>query len=508
MHPDTFDVVVIGSGFGGAIAANRLALAGQRVLVLERGPWRDSVPVRSMGIAQRAPFPVGKHGLTHFLRGVHGRRFSLRFNTRGMFELTAFSGLYAMAASAVGGSSTAYGGLLEPPRQPGYWQARHPQLDASAVERYYDKIVSDMGGKRITRSQATPHSLWDHFPDPDNAACRPASVQPLVAQLLPETAEQIGQPVRDARTGVERHYCAFDGDGFLGSPTGAKASVDFVYLAPVLGQGVVVRDLCEVSRLRRSGASAYAVDFKDLRSGSAHTVAAAQVVLAAGALNTVRLLFASTSTSASTDNADGADALAPMPALGHGVFANGDLIGGWVKPTAALDSCHSSAALGVLSLAGHEDKMVCLGSMVGFDSWPLPGFVKRYLSRVFMFYGMAADSHRARLHMVKGRLQSDYDYRQEPIYAAMRTAFAAIQQASGLPVWALKKPLSPHVGGGARLGASPQEGVVDHRGEVYGNPGLFVTDGAALPAAPGGPPAVAIAAWAHHVADGMVGTAP
>jgi cholesterol oxidase len=57
--------------------------------------------------------------------------------------------------------------------------------------------------------------------------------------------------------------------------------------------------------------------------------------------------------------------------------------------------------------------------------------------------------------------------------------------------------------GGARLGANAQQGVVDHRGEVYGNPGLFVADAAALPAAPGGPPSLAIAAWAHHVADGI-----
>jgi cholesterol oxidase len=42
---------------------------------------------------------------------------------------------------------------------------------------------------------------------------------------------------------------------------------------------------------------------------------------------------------------------------------------------------------------------------------------------------------------------------------------------------------------------------VDHHGGIYGNPGLFVVDASALPAAVGAPPSLGIAAWAHHVAD-------
>lgn len=41
---DTIDVVVIGSGFGGAIAAKRLVEAGCTVVMLERGPWRERCP--------------------------------------------------------------------------------------------------------------------------------------------------------------------------------------------------------------------------------------------------------------------------------------------------------------------------------------------------------------------------------------------------------------------------------------------------------------------------------
>ena len=74
---------------------------------------------------------------------------------------------------------------------------------------------------------------------------------------------------------------------------------------------------------------------------------------------------------------------------------------------------------------------------------------------------------------------------------------------TGRKTWAIGKPLTLHPWGGACVGADPAHGVVDHRGEVYGNPGLFITDGSALPAAPGGPPSLTIAAWAHYVADQM-----
>ena len=217
-------------------------------------------------------------------------------------------------------------------------------------------------------------------------------------------------------------------------------------------------------------------------------------MLAAGTLNTTRLLFAGSRQP---------DGLAPMPALGRSFFANGDLVGVWLRPASPYSSFRSATALGEFAVDGDQSRSHGVGSFAGFETWPLPGFVKRRLDKMFFMYAMGADTGQASLTFENGRLESDYDYRREPIYEELRETYRVVAAESGDRVMPLRKPLTPHMSGGARLGANAQQGVVDHRGEVHGNRGLYVADASALPAAPGGPPSVAIAAWAHHVADGI-----
>jgi cholesterol oxidase len=496
-----FDVVVIGSGFGGSVCANRLALAGQRVLVLERGPWRDSVPVRSMGIERRAPFPYGSKAVTHLLHSLQIGPLHLRLNSAGLYELFVFRGINAMVASGVGGGSLAYGGLLQPPRNPQFWQGHHPQLDPGSIERHYDKVIADMGGVRLGREHPVPQSVWTQLPDAPARRCQPAETQPHMALLLPPSLAEAGRAITWG-SGVERRYCAFDGDSFLGSLGGAKASVDFVYLAPVLGKGATVRDLCQATRIQRArpiDGGGYLVHFIDLATKTGACVRAGRVVLAAGTLNTVRLLFASVTQP---------DGLAPMPALGRGFSANGDTMGVWRRESAQVSSFRSIPSQGEFLVAGHESAAYGVGGFPGFQTLPIPSAVKRRLEKLFFIYGLGADSGDATVTCNGGRLHIAYDQRTEPVYDEVRAAFRELAAETGDRTWAIGKPFTVHPAGGARLGPDAMTGVVDHGGEVHGNPGLFVADGAALPAALAAPPSVTIGAWAHYVADGIAERAP
>ena len=73
-----------------------------------------------------------------------------------------------------------------------------------------------------------------------------------------------------------------------------------------------------------------------------------------------------------------------------------------------------------------------------------------------------------------------------------------------LPGWSLEKDLvTPHALGGCNMGDTEKEGVVDHKGEVFGHPGLYVADGAVVPRALGVIRSRTIGALAERIADLM-----
>ncbi len=412
------DIVVIGSGFGGSVAANRLALSGRQVLVLERGPWRDTLPVRSMGISDCAPLPLGWRAVTHMVRSVQRGRFGVTVNRRGFFDVVFTPGLQILCPSSVGGGSIAWGGMVDRPLDPGYWGGRHPGLAPEMVEKYYPKIFADLGAHQLRRDSYQPQSLWDHLPDTPGVACRAMQEQSQIAYLVPDSGSGRGQ-VYTLPGGVQRKFSNFDGDGFLGSPGGTKASVDFIYLAPVLNRGVTVRSLCEVSGLQRqphAEGGGYIVTFTDHASGARERVAARQVVLAAGTMNTLDLLFRSQ---------QGRDGLAAMPALGRNFGANCDLLGLWHRGGRGTSSLRGMPCLGTFTVAGHDNAIFGVGSMAGYDQLPMPAAFRRRLADYYVLFSMGPDSGQASVSFRHGKLVVHYDPNRErcTTKSALATAF-------------------------------------------------------------------------------------
>ena len=309
-------------------------------------------------------------------------------NKSGLFEVFLYPGLCVLVVSAVGGGSHGWFGMLVEPQDPAYWRERHPDLNPSQVEKYYPKIVADMGGVRLCPEHWLPHSVWKQLPATAGGKCRPADLQPHAAIKLPYSESEVGQ-VTEGDGGIRRQTCAFDGDGFLGSRGGAKASVDFIYLAPVLNNGATVRDMCEVTNILRDrdgSAAKYTVHFFDHRARKKETVRTNRVILAAGTMNTLRLLFASSSQSAG---------LSPMPSLGRTFGGNGDFIGAWFKNSAEPPLFKSAPVLGRFKVDGQDTPFMGMWALAGIDSIPLPPGVKKKLAKTVPLIGMGADTGKA-----------------------------------------------------------------------------------------------------------------
>lgn len=307
------------------------------------------------------------------------------------------------------------------------------------------------------------------------------------------------QAVCTRKAGCRVGSASLDGDGFLGSRAGAKSSVDFAYLAPVLNNGVTVRALCETRRVVRepdSTGGRYVVHYRDLREKRNGMARAKRVVLAAGTMNTLRLLF----------EGQRRNDLAVMPSLGSTFGGNGDAIGVYFKNSGGPSTLPAPPVLGRFSVDGEDAPFFGLAAGCGLDTLPLPNWAKRRLERMVLVFAMGADSGKASVQWVRGRVEIDYDREKEPIFDRIADGFDALKADTGLPVSTWRKPVTVHAWGGVCLGPDPDHGLVDHLGEVYGNSGLFIADAAALPAAVGGPPSLAIAAWAHHVADQLAKT--
>ena len=499
MNNDIDDFIVIGSGFGGSIPAHKLVNAGFKVTLLERGPWRNSLPVKSMGISRRASYPHGWKFYSHVLRTFHASympKKGMTVNKYGLFEAFHNKNIINACASGVGGGSHAYSGLHQKHTVADFWENRADGVSNASMDKHYDEVMGKFGSRKKTPQDNIPNTTAEFVKEHDFLTASNNFDEPANGILYPKSP---GNPqVVTSDAGVQRKESAYDDDSFLGSPTGAKGSLDFVYLAEAIQNGLVVKDLCEVTsihRITRGGETIYCTKVTDLYNAVQREYYSKRVILAAGALNTLKLLFHSRNI---------AKGLTGMSQLGQGIGSNGDHGGYWALNDDSKDFSKGLPVHGPVGVPGEEDTYTITCGIPGLQHVPLPKALKTSLSKGVIMAGMGQDACDGVASYKKGRLTIDYNPDNSQIFADINRCMDTVEQRSGNKIYRLPIAFTVHTCGGANLGADSNLGVVSGTGEVFDNPGLYVTDAAALPSAPGGPPSMPIAAWASHVAEGII----
>lgn len=277
-----YDAIVIGSGFGGAMAARVLIEAGWSVLMLERGDW----------VAR------GKEAWSGDAVGPLTRHYS----TEAPFAVTDDGGDTTVGAfHCVGGPSVFYGGVAlrfraedfeHDPEIAGPSGARWPWAYPD-IEPYYSEAEQILGV--AGESGADPTEPWrrDSYPQ------APAELAP-VSQRIERAALELGyQPFRlplaiNRSPSSKRKACVGCGtcDGFA-CAIEAKNDIATVIVRPLLERGLDLRPSTVVTRILAERGRVAGVEAVDRRTGDRVIYHADTVLLAAGALSSPHLLLAS-----------------------------------------------------------------------------------------------------------------------------------------------------------------------------------------------------------------------
>ena len=489
-----YDAIVIGSGFGGAVTAARLAEAGYRVLVFERGRrWTPSEFPRRPGDAWR-------------WSEDHPERHN------GWLDLRIFRRMAVAQGAAVGGGSALYANASIR-ADPGTFAAGWPP------EITYDELTPhDARVAQMLAVQPIPPGQW-----------------PPRTTLLREAAEAVGhgdrfRPLdlavtfdpawspadRDARTparsrrfmnaeGQEQGTCVHLGECAIGCPVLARNTLDLNYIPRAERHGAEVRPLHIVRAIQRAG-DGYRVHADRIagRRLVRTSERARIVVLAAGSLGSTELLLRSR---------DVYRTLPGLPrAIGYGWSANGDFLTVGINAGRTIAPTFGPT---ITSAVDFRDGTVTPESFLIEDGgFPEVLRLGGVFNHVMPWFSQGRDASDGRLVLRRRwpgvgrrRIWLRWDpARSRPTFAAIGAMHNRLARATGgLPIaplsWSLVGYLAtPHPLGGCRMGANPATSVVDHRGRVWGESNLYVADGAIVPRALAANPSRTIAALAERTA--------
>ena len=513
----TYDAVVVGSGFGGGIAACRLAEAGLRVAVLERG--RRFAPEDFPATPEQAPEAFWHPTL----------------NPDGLFDLRLMKDLSVMTAAGVGGGSLVYANVQLRAPEDVFMQGWPRAIDRNTLDLYYDRTEEALLPMTVPSLPTEPP---EELPKVRAFAAAGRHVGKQ-AELLPLAVNFEGDR-KHPFSGVPQKLCENLGRCDIGCPVHAKNTVDITYIARAEQFGAEVHPLHEVLSLDppAGAGGSWTVGFRNLRRGGEGEVKAPIVVLAAGCLGSSRLLL---------KNRRRLPHLSP--ALGSRFSGNGDALGAAFDPrasevgdprtdfgpsmTSKLDYTAEHGFLladgglpsnfgGLLEIVRMVDaihgwrrlllSLKRLAALVGLTDQSI---THRHLrpspkrpiadSLVFLMIGRDAADGQMRLTPLFKCFDIRWSRRgSEGLFTAMREVTDKLARGVdaepffALDTWPLSGYITVHPLGGCPMADDPAQGVVDDGGRVHGYEGLYVLDGSIVPTALGVNPSKTIAALAER----------
>jgi choline dehydrogenase-like flavoprotein len=508
----TFDAVIIGSGFGGALTAHALVEAGWSVLLLERGDWVERGPAASR--------------IENFV--LHTRHFA-----RDAAYLVAQDGRGVARTGAlfcVGGASVFYGGVsfrlreqdfLPPPEITGDSGAAWP-IRYADLEPYYglaERIIGvsgTEGGDLTAPWRSTPYltapSAFSPLSERVAAGARSLGLHPFP---LPMAIHHGGEPGRASciRCGA----C----DGFA-CPVSAKNDLATRVITPLLAKGLRLASGTAAVRLVGNGRRIDAVECVELANGRRFSVRGREIFLAAGALATPQLLLASGLdwTNPGGDSV-GRYLMRHVNSIIFGYLRERFRPDGFGKDLAIHDFYEGDAASGAPPgpLGGIQSLPTPpLGVVKAQVPAPLPWVAARLLPRGAGLLTIAEDQPRAENRVrldpstrdtagLPGlRITHRYTARDRAADRALCARARQILRASGA-LFCYRRPIRTfsHALGTVRMGREERSSALDAGCRFRGIENLRVVDGSVFPTSAAVNPSLTIAANALRVAASLTG---
>lgn len=510
-----YDVVVIGSGFGGSVAALRAAEKGYRVAVLEAGRrfTDDTLPSTSWD-------------LRNFL-------WAPALGLMGIQRISVLNDVMVLSGAGVGGGSLVYANTLYTPLDDFYADPQWSQIAdwKSELAPYYDQASRMLGV--VTNPTTTPSDIEMRAVAEEMGVGDTFHPTPVGVFFGERPGETVDDPYFGG-VGPRRTGCIECGNCMIGCRYGAKNRLDLTYLYLAERLGAVVVPETTVTAVRPLSAGGYAVESRHtVRGRTTGKLTAEQVVFAAGTLGTQKLLHRMRDTGAlpslsarlgeltrtnsesllgavtrrrdadystgvaitSSFHPDERTHLEPVRygkgsnAMGllQTVMTDGDRRPRWVAWLRQLWRDRRDLRL-LVNLHGWSERTIIVLVMQSLDN----------SLRLSRRGGRGPRAWRDRLVSQQGHGEPNPNWVPAGNEATRRLAHRIDGVAGGTVGEIANIPMTAHIIGGCVIGETPADGVIDPWHRVHGYPGLHVVDGSAITANLGVNPSLTITAQAER----------